>query len=647
MNLATQLKELKATTSLTSAERARHCCSQAKELERIGEYEAAAEALDEFWPHAGVLAIPDEIDQETKANLLLRIGSLTAWLGSTRQHSGSQETAKNLITQSIQIFEELEQPLRLAEARGDLALCYWREGALDEARVTLASALNSLGSGNSDLEAILLIRSGIIEVDSERLNEAFGFYEAARVAVEKSDNDALKGSFHMSFALLFKRLAAAEKREDYVDNAIIENTAASFHFERAGNSRYLASVESNLGFLLSFVGRFNEAHQHFDRARYLLLELKDVRTVAQVDDARARTFLAEGRLKEAERYAREAVRTLNRGDECSLLVEALTTHGTVKARLGKYVRARQLLDCAIETGETCGDLEGAGRARLSIIEELTAQNSPLQLAEIYDSAAELLKKSQDPSTTNRLIADARIVIDALSAGGGENREAIAVSWENFSLKAQVRSYEKSLIERALRDSGGAVTKAAHLLGFRHHQSLISLINSRHQDLLSQRSAVRPRRRHIFSKPRKLMQKRQPASPKRATSQVRILHVEDYKLVSDLVGDLLRAEKWEVELCSDGDSALRKLTSDEPYDVLVFDNDLSGLTGLDLAKRVRKISHRRRTPIVLLSADDSESEAWRAGVDAFLKKPEQVAELPATVSRLLREGHKPRKLIERR
>ena len=50
---------------------------------------------------------------------------------------------------------------------------------------------------------------------------------------------------------------------------------------------------------------------------------------------------------------------------------------------------------------------------------------------------------------------------------------------------------------------------------------------------------------------------------------------------------------------------------------------------------------------MLSADEFESEAWRAGVDAFLKKPEQVFELPATITRLLREGRKQASLIERR
>src|SRR5204862_1365340 len=101
------------------------------------------------------------------------------------------------------------------------------------------------------------------------------------------------------------------------------------------------------------------------------------------------------------------------------------------------------------------------------------------------------------------------------------------TWEGFSLKQHVRDGERAVIERALRDAGGSVTRAARLLGFNHHQSLISLINSRHKELLKTRSAVRKRRRHIFSKPRKIkyvpVRRQAPGS-----TQVSILHAEDNK-----------------------------------------------------------------------------------------------------------------------
>jgi len=90
--------------------------------------------------------------------------------------------------------------------------------------------------------------------------------------------------------------------------------------------------------------------------------------------------------------------------------------------------------------------------------------------------------------------------------------------------------EKTFIERALRDAGGSVTKAARLLGFRHHQSLIALINSRHRDLLGTRSAVRKRRHHLFSKPRQLKKK---VAPSENGSSSDALQVEEDEIANEI------------------------------------------------------------------------------------------------------------------
>ena len=278
---------------------------------------------------------------------------------------------------------------------------------------------------------------------------------------------------------------------------------------------------------------------------------------------------------------RSAVKTLERGGEQALLAEALTTQGIVLARLGKYPRSKELLDRAIEVAETAGDLEGAGRAKLSIIEELAEQTSSPELASIYQSAADLLQRSQDPSAGKRLIACARQVIEALGAAEQlEDSEGKEQSWEGFSFKEEVLKSEKAIIERALRDAGGSVTRAARLLGFKHHQSLISLINSRHKDLLKTRSAVRPRRSHLFSQPRKIKKKVIKQSAERASSHISILHVADDQQIAKLVDEMFAAEEWHVELCTDGYGALEKLTGNDHYDVLIVDNDIPGLSGLE-------------------------------------------------------------------
>jgi CheY-like chemotaxis protein len=558
----------------------------------------------------------------------MRVGALAGCLGNVDQINGGQETAKNLITQSIELFQKLGDVRGEAEARAELARCYWNAGAFDEARINLAAALNQLEKDSSDLKASVLIRAGMVEATAGRANEALRFYEDAVPIVEQSSEHHLKGTLHNSLATVLTRLGSSMNRSDYQDRALIEYSAASFHFEQAGNRRYLASVENNLGFLFFTMGRYEEAHKHLDRARRLFLELSDIGTMAQVDDTRARTLLAEGKLKEAERYARQSVKTLEKGDECSLLVEALTTYGTILARIGNHARARALLQRAIDVAETCGDLEGAGRARLSIIEELYNQTSASELALILYAAADLLEKSQDPSARWRLIVCSSKVIEAL-LGAIQKYESPKPtgSWQDFSLRREIKKIESRFIEQALRDAGGSVSKASRLLGFKHHQSLISLLGARHQDLQDHRSIKRKRNRHLIAA------KGRKAGASGLRTALTILHVEDHEAVTTLVQEILGAEGVEVEACTSGADAWEILKRNDHYDAVIVDNNLPAVSGLELILRVRSMPHRRNLPIIMLSADDCEKEAWRAGVDAFLRKTE-VEQLSSTIARVI-------------
>lgn len=635
MNLAAQLAAIKRIGELTKTERALHSCHLAKELEKAGEYEAACEALAEFWPERTIPPVVEGLDAQVAAEVLLRVGALSGWLGSARQTRG-QESAKDFITQSIETYEKLGVDDRVAEARSDLALCYMREGAFDEARINFKEALSKLKDEGGDLKATILIRAGIVEERAGRFTDALQLYKESVPLVEESSEDALKGSLYLNLGAVYTRLAEAEGREDYRDLALIQYAAASIHFEQAGHLRQCGRVENNLGFIYQSVGNFSEAYEHINRAHNIFLELGDRGYVAEVDDTRARALLTEGRYREAERYARAAVKTLDRGDECSLLVEALTTHGIALARLGKYATARAELNRAIEAGENCGDLEGAGHAKLSIIEELSGQTSASEMASIYKSALEILKGSQDPSAMQRLIASAATVIDTFEAMQTQRSDLKAEGWEGFSIRKQLYEVEKILLERALRDAGGSVTKASRLLGFKHHQSLISLINTRHRELLKTRSVVRKRRRHLVSKPKGGKKARLTEVRQRA-GQISVLHVEDDKQVANVIKDFLSAEGMQVDSCGNGMTALRILTGDARYDVVIVDNDLPGLSGLELARRVRKITHRRKTPIIMLSGDEVETDAWRAGVKEFLRKPQDIERVASSVERLLRRA----------
>jgi tetratricopeptide (TPR) repeat protein len=304
-----------------------------------------------------------------------------------------------------------------------------------------------------------------------------------------------------------------ENRDEYMDRALIEYAAASFHLEQAGNQRQQARIENNLGYLYFTINRFQDAHRHLDRARVLFTNLKEIGLAGYLDDTRARVFLAEERFTDAERTIRQAIRALERGDQQAVLAEALTTYGVVLARLGRHARSRELLERAIEVAEIAGDIEGAARAKISIIEELKNQTAPSELAAEYEAAVGMLRNSQDPATARRLINCSSQIIQSLMPSEAAETNVEIESWDGFSFKREVLKIEKKFIERALRDAGGSVTRASRLLGFRHHQSLIALINSRHRDLLGTRSAVRKRRHHLFSKPRRTRKTATPSDNK--------------------------------------------------------------------------------------------------------------------------------------
>lgn len=119
-----------------------------------------------------------------------------------------------------------------------------------------------------------------------------------------------------------------------------------------------------------------------------------------------------------------------------------------------------------------------------------------------------------------------------------------------------------------------------------------------------------------------------------SSVVTILYAEDHEVVRLAVKETLEAEGWRVDACADGLSALTKLESAEPYDLLLFDNELPGISGLGLTHRARELRHRRATPILVVSADEVEREARRMGADAFLRKPEGIRAVAGTVAGLL-------------
>jgi tetratricopeptide (TPR) repeat protein len=471
-------------------------CELARNLEEAGEFERAAETLSPFWN--GLPSRPKiaGLEKNAQAELLLRSGTLTGWVGTAKQIPGAQEIAKDLISESASFFGSLGMAEKVAEARIDLAICYWREGALDEARVTLRLVLDSLADSGSEQRLRALLNTALVEWTATRDQDALRICTEMAPLCDLSSNDALKGKFHNTHAAVLRSLGTSENREEYIDRALVEYAAASYHFERAGHKRFQARVENNVGFLFATIGKFGEAQDHLTRSYKLSLSVGDHGGAAGAEDSRAQAFLLEGKYDQAEKAARSAVRSLKQGGEQAMLAEALTTHGKALARLKQTNIARSALDQAVEIAQTAGNPDRGGIAAVTAIEELSDYLSADALQNYYHTAETLLSKSQNRSIKNRLGECARRVLSvALAEAKTATKDAITIS-PGFSLDAEVLRYEGNLIRRALEESGGSVTRAARLLGVTH-QGLAFILNGRHSDLLSVRTPVKRRRRSII------------------------------------------------------------------------------------------------------------------------------------------------------
>lgn len=119
------------------------------------------------------------------------------------------------------------------------------------------------------------------------------------------------------------------------------------------------------------------------------------------------------------------------------------------------------------------------------------------------------------------------------------------------------------------------------------------------------------------------------------STVKILIVEDEKLLADSIGELLRGKGFDVEIAYDGEAGLQYAELGV-YDLLILDVMMPKLDGYALARQVR--SRHLGTPILMLTARSSLEDrvtGLDAGADYYLTKPFAVRELLACIKALLR------------
>lgn len=466
-------------------------CKTALEQKDREDAAGAHKTMRPYWSRIGETPNTRELDVAAKAEVLLCVGILTSWIGSKNQVRQAQEIAKNILTQSITYFEDLKDVINVGVAQSEIAYCYWREGALNEARSWLDEALKKL-TFQGAARARALLKLSTVEWTSGWFREALEVLEQNEPLFRKITNPTIKGGYHSELAIIHRNLATTENRREYFQRAIKEYKEAEKNFKLAHNPIYRADVLNNVGFLHFKLGRFTEAYKYFGEARCLTVKFKDKARTAQFDESRAQVLIAQGKLTEAERIARRAVSVLRKSGRVCPMAEALVTQGVAVARLGRTSHAHFIFRQAIEAAHHVNALNIAGLAALTLLEEIQDLSAEtLQAA--YRQAREWLATSQSPDIKLRLADVAARVVASIHTELSTDEATEILLTEPGGLRAQLEKHEGVVIKRALAEVNGRVTHAASLLEMRY-QSLAYIIERRHPDLLKKRTPIRRRQR---------------------------------------------------------------------------------------------------------------------------------------------------------
>jgi tetratricopeptide (TPR) repeat protein len=421
----------KTTPKLTTAE-ILHLIEEARNAELCRDTQSLRKILQIVW---SVEETPNfnNYDEPIKAELLRLCGVYLSFYGFAQNFKDYQVRGKDLLTNAIEIFEVNKILDKAAEAKINLAFCYWNVGEVNECEAILDVVQAEFGENL--LHPVYLqicINRLLIYFWSQEFAPALRIIEEISAPMQFCADVRLQAMFHNQAGIFYR----ADKQ---YDKAVFHLNEAIRFAKKANNRLYVTANLNNLAYLYKEINDFQKAFncisQSIDEAKRIDYQ----GFLPHALDTKALIYLDWNKSEKAFETINQAIDYFRQGEDYRGLTDALWTK----------VRCLLRLERAEDAFFTFAELE---HIALEHIGEIAAKKFAKNLTE----------------------------------------EVYAL--KHLALFDEVAEFKKARVSAALIQAKGKVSKAAKILRLKNHQALSDILNKQFPELLGELGFKRRARR---------------------------------------------------------------------------------------------------------------------------------------------------------
>ncbi len=387
---------------------------EARNAELCRDTESLRNILQTIW---NVEETPSFINYDVaiKAELLRLCGVFLSFYGIARNFKNYQLRGKDLLTNAVEIFQVSNFLDKAAEAKINLAFCYWNLGEVNECETILEIVESDFGKNLlHPVYLQLCINRLLIYFWSQDIEPALKLIEEINVPMQFCKDVRLQSMFHIQAGIFYTNTKEFDKGVFHLNEAV--RLA-----KRANNQLYVAMNLNNLAYLYKEKGDFQAALDCISDSVSKFKQLNHQGFLSHALDTKALIYLDWNKPKNAFETINQSIEYFRQGEDFRGLTDALWTKIRCLLRLGR--REDALVDFV--------ELEN------------------IALEQIGEIAVKKFAKN---------LSDEIYVL------------------RNLPLTDEVLEFKKSQVSAAMIEANGVVGKAAKILGLKSHQALSDILN---------------------------------------------------------------------------------------------------------------------------------------------------------------------------